>query len=379
MNKFDYIIVGGGCAGLSLAVAIVQEASLSDKSILIVEPEEKNSNDRTWCFWEQNPGRFESIVFKRWDQLQVFGSGLLIRDYIAPYTYKMIRGIEFYKYCRAILSHSPQVKFIRARASGITNTRGLAQCLINDELFYAEYIFNSLFDKRVVENRGTISLWQHFKGYYIRTNEARFDAGVATLMDFDIPQTDTSFVYVLPLNDREALVEFTVFGETLLPAEAYDLHLNSYLTNKLQLTNPCILEQEYGVIPMSDYPFSAGENRVINIGTAGGHTKGSSGYTFQFIQKHTTGIVNALKAGRSPIKTKGLLARRFKFYDDLLLAVLREKPGGGAALFCRLFKKNKMRDVLAFLANESTLPAECALISSLPAKPFLYALAQKWF
>ena len=61
--KYDYIIAGSGCAGLSLLHKILQTPSLQNKSILVIDKDQKKSNDRTWCFWEKNPGPFESIVY----------------------------------------------------------------------------------------------------------------------------------------------------------------------------------------------------------------------------------------------------------------------------------------------------------------------------
>src|SRR5688572_10355218 len=93
---FDYIITGAGCAGLSLLVRLIQSGNFANKKILLVDKEDKNKNDRTWCFWEKEIGFFESIVYKRWEKLW-FHSDFLSRQLsLAPYTYKLIRGIDFY-------------------------------------------------------------------------------------------------------------------------------------------------------------------------------------------------------------------------------------------------------------------------------------------
>ena len=58
---YDYIILGRGCAGLSLIMHILSSSHLSNKRILLIEKEVKNKNDRTWCFWEKGNGFFENI------------------------------------------------------------------------------------------------------------------------------------------------------------------------------------------------------------------------------------------------------------------------------------------------------------------------------
>ncbi|HAO50811.1 MAG TPA: lycopene cyclase, partial [Runella sp.] len=54
MQNYDFIIAGGGLAGLSLAYYMNQTV-LRDKSILIIDQDTKSQNDRTWCFWEKDP------------------------------------------------------------------------------------------------------------------------------------------------------------------------------------------------------------------------------------------------------------------------------------------------------------------------------------
>ncbi len=66
---YDYIIAGAGCAGLSLAMHMIHSGKFRDKKILIVDQSTKTLNDRTWCFWQKEPGLFESIVYKEWRHL----------------------------------------------------------------------------------------------------------------------------------------------------------------------------------------------------------------------------------------------------------------------------------------------------------------------
>src|SRR6188768_2181526 len=97
MDKhYDYIIAGAGCAGLSLLYSMMQHAFFFNKKILVIDKAEKNNNDRTWCFWEQQHGLFEDIVYHRWPQIDFFSSRFSARFDLNPYTYKMIRGIDLY-------------------------------------------------------------------------------------------------------------------------------------------------------------------------------------------------------------------------------------------------------------------------------------------
>ena len=44
MKEFDYIIIGGGCAGLSLAYELEVYDKLKDKTLAIIEPRENYKN-----------------------------------------------------------------------------------------------------------------------------------------------------------------------------------------------------------------------------------------------------------------------------------------------------------------------------------------------
>ena len=73
-KAYDYIIAGSGCAGLSLLYRMLGSDSLKHKQILVIEKDEKNRNDRTWCYWEAGKGTFEHLVVKRWKNL-TFSTG----------------------------------------------------------------------------------------------------------------------------------------------------------------------------------------------------------------------------------------------------------------------------------------------------------------
>jgi lycopene beta-cyclase len=376
-NHYDYIIAGAGCAGLSLAVHIVQQKALQEKRILLVDNAAKNHNDRTWCFWEKGRGLFEPVVCKQWDTLWFHSDTFSKALSIAPYRYKMIRGIDFYRYCRNVLKAFPNVEFLQGSVESFLpgNNTGV---VVNGTAYTAHYVFNSIPPQKPALNKKHVWLLQHFKGWTIETPDPVFDPAAATLMDFRVSQKrGTTFCYVLPVSPTEALVEYTLFTPSLLQQEEYDEELKAYIDHNLKLEAYQVTESEFGIIPMTNYPFPRGENNIINIGTAGGQTKGSSGYTFYFIQQHSKKIVEQLIQGKHPqVNTS---AKRFHFYDSVLLEVLRQKELEGAAIFSKLFQKNKPQPVLAFLNNASSLPTEVGIISSLPTLPFLKAAIRQVF
>ncbi len=376
-THYDYIIAGTGLAGLSLAMHIVQQNALQDKRILLVDEVRKQANDRTWCFWEKEDGFFEPVVCKRWEKLWFHSASFSKKLSIAPYRYKMIRGIDFYRHCLETLEKSANVTFLQAKVENVFygDTTGI---VAGGKEYKAHFVFNSIPPQKPVLEKKHVWLLQHFKGWTIETPEPVFKPEEATLMDFRVSQKrGTTFCYVLPVSPTKALVEYTLFTPTLLQPEEYDEELKNYISNYLALENYTVTESEFGIIPMTNYRFSKGEKNIINIGTAGGQTKGSSGYTFYFIQQHSQHIIAQLLSGKHPRVASSPM--RFHFYDSVLLEVLRENRLEGATIFTQLFKKNKPQPVLSFLNNASSLPAELGIISSLPTLPFLRAAIRQVF
>lgn len=376
-THFDYIIAGAGCAGLSLAVHMVQQKALQAKRILLVDSAAKTHNDRTWCFWEKEAGLFEPVVYKHWERLWFHSDTFSKELSIAPYRYKMIRGIDFYRYCREVLKAFPNVDFLQGNVESFL-TGNKTGVVVNGTSYTAHYVFNSIPPQKPALGKKQVWLLQHFQGWTIETPNPVFDPAAATLMDFRVSQKrGTTFCYVLPVSPTKALVEYTLFTPTLLKQEEYEEALKDYIREYLKLEDYRVTESEFGIIPMTNYQFTKGENNIINIGTAGGQTKGSSGYTFYFIQQHSRKMVAQLLNGKHPQVANS--PKRFHFYDSVLLEVLRQNELEGATIFSQLFQKNKPQPVLAFLNNASSLPIEIGIISTLPTLPFLKAAIRQVF
>ena len=201
----------------------------------------------------------------------------------------------------------------------------------------------------------------------------------ATLMDFRTGQeSGTTFVYVMPFTERTALVEYTLFSNRLLSDAGYDKGLREYLTVQLRVDRFTVLDQENGVIPMTNVVFPAADHHIVYLGTAGGQTKPSSGYTFRFIQKHSKAIVESLIKNGSPLGVKMPSRRRFGFYDSVLLSILATGKLPGGEIFSRLFTANPMNMIMKFLDNETSVAEDIRIIKALPKKIFLNAALREW-
>ncbi len=370
--KYDYIIAGSGCAGLSLLYRLLKTPLLQDKSILVIDQDHKKSNDRTWCFWEKSPGLFESIVHAKWNKLEFLSTEFKKELNLESYTYKMIQGIDFYNFVINYAKKFKNVSFVQETINSIDNIDKKAVLKTTKNRYTANYIFNStnLFNPKINEQN---SLLQHFKGWIIKTEKPVFNPEIGRLMDFRVSQENgATFMYVLPTSTTEALVEYTLFSPRVLDKEVYTLELKKYIKEELEIDNYTLIHEEFGVIPMSLAKFEQNPKlNVINIGTSGGYTKASSGYTFQFIQKNIIEIINNLVEGNNIIHPTSFKNKYYQWTDRTLLDVLLSNKLTGKDVFTQMFQKVPVERILAFLGNESSFLEDLLIFKSFPVKPFL--------
>jgi lycopene beta-cyclase len=371
---YDYIISGAGCAGLSLVVHMIKSGRFNNKKILLVDKLSEKKNDRTWCFWETEPGMFEPIVYHRWEKAWFYGEDFSSLLSLQPYEYKLIRGIDFYNYCFDLIREQPNIDTRFGEVRSLTSDETGTTLYLDDVTYTCQFIFNSILFEKPLPGKNVYYLLQHFKGRVIETGRDHFDPDQAILMDFRVSQhAGTTFAYVMPFSRRRALVEYTLFTQSLLTPGEYDEGLDHYIREFLGIDAYQVTEEEFGVIPMTNHRFPSHQHHIINIGTAGGQTRPSSGYTFRFIQKQSEAIVKQMIRTGRPLPVPLTTGKRSRFYDRTLLHILHHDKVPGKKIFTDLFRKNKSRRVLRFLDDESTIGDELKIISSLPTGPFLKA------
>ena len=381
-KKYDYIIAGSGCSGMSLLYRILNNPVLKTKKILVIDSTKKVINDRTWCYWEKKNGIFESIVSHSWKSLNFFSTDFSKKLNLKEYTYKMIKGIDFYSFILNFSKDFDNVTYKYENITKIFSSNEKGHIFTDKSKYIAKYIFNStnLFNPQITIKN---SLLQHFEGWVIKTKESSFNPNTGTLMDFRVDQKHgATFIYVLPTNKNEALIEHTLFSKKILKKEEYEIELKKYITEYLNINEYEILQKESGVIPMSLASFERNPKSskcIINIGTAGGYTKASSGYTFQFIQKNCAVIIKNLVKNIPPNPKKTISDKIFEWYDKVLIEVIMSNKMKGRDIFSIMFKKNKIDRIFAFLGNESSMKDDIKIMITLPVMPFLTSALKHLF
>ena len=292
----------------------------------------------------------------------------------------MLRGIDFYNFVFEELRQHPNIEFINQKVIDVSDSGGSVTVTTEASSFTCNTLFNTIYDPALPASQTQYPvLQQHFIGWHIQANKAVFDPGKPTFMDFSVPQKgNTRFMYVLPFSDTEAIVEYTLFSKDLLPQEEYEDAIERYLKD-LGASGYSVVAEEKGSIPMTCYPFwEHNSKNVLHIGSAGGWTKASTGYTFRNADKLSARLVVFLLS-KNPDMTRFHKKNRFWFYDLLLLDILAEKNHEGAAIFSAMFKSGKAAPVFQFLDEETGPAGDLKVILQCPKGLFLNALFYRVF
>ena len=187
MREFDYIIIGGGCAGLSLAYELNLHQKLNHKTLAIIEPRDNYTKDKTWSFWKIFSHNFEDCVKKSWNNFTINIPSHTKHLECKNTPYQTIDSGLFYDKTIKALKQNKNIFFLK----------NLNEININNS-----FIFNSV--ESTSNSKG--KLWQHFSGFEIETKKDFFDEEIFNLMDFDCEQKDSvHFFYTLPIQKKEHL------------------------------------------------------------------------------------------------------------------------------------------------------------------------------
>ena len=353
MKEFDYIIIGGGCAGLSLAFELEIHEKLRNKTLAIIEPRDRYIRDKTWSFWKVTSHNFDDCVKKNWQSFSINIPDKTNYLKCKNFPYQSIDSGLFYEKIFKKLNKNKNVYFFKDISE------------INSK---NSFIFNSVpsFKK---DHR---NLWQHFCGIEIESQSNFFDDEIFNLMDFDCEQRESvHFFYTLPYSKNKALVETTWLSKINDNSQKdYDKQLKDYIEKHLNLKDYKITYKEEGAIPLF-YPINNDKKNKIDIGTAGGMTRLSTGYTFLNIQEHCKYIRENIENIANVKKHK--ISNKYQFLDEIFLRVLEKHPERMPDIFFKMFKTSP-KTIIKFLSNKSNFFEDISIILKMPKLTFIKAL-----
>jgi lycopene beta-cyclase len=382
------VILGAGCAGLTLANELLA-AGDGSQQILLLEARAEYRNDRTWCYWDVAPHRFQHAVSRSWREWEVVHHRDVARC-SGSYRYQHLRSADFYDAAlrpvhaaeNLTLKLGTDVRAVAESAEGVT-------IQTNRGTFRGARVIDTrpLHFHAMQAQPPQVHWFQHFAGWRIRTPRPAFSTERVTLMEFlDVaPQprfrSSVPFLYVLPFAEDEALLEVTWFGPEVWEAQEYEAQLAERLRARVG-NNYEIIERERGILPMSTVPLERRPSpRSVRLGLGGGAARPSTGYAFLAIQRQAQQWAPALlrhdwDALAEPYSSS------VKWLDETFLNVLAQNPQRAPELFLRMFRHADADALVRFLSDAATPPDLWNVMRTLPTQPFakqsLQNLMQRW-
>ena len=414
----DLIIIGGGCAGLSLAMRLADLGEHAPRT-MILESRSEYAHDRTWCFWGGPDTEMGELVSHQWHDFAISTPTERIVRRSEARPYQMIPSDAFYSSAQRKIAQTDKIELLLGTdvtsepILGKDTGKGCKEKALWSLLYEKGKNGNGgerralsapwIVDTRPQELCGLSGtsrfngstrplLWQSFLGSEIMTTDACFDPACADLMDFSFMTSSTTsspsrilFLYLLPLAENRAIVEATVFDRDRVSAQELEEPLHRMINKRLGAAPFTILRTEHGILPMvstSTTPASASTSRavagLVHAGLTAGGARPSTGYAFQRIQRWAKACAESLGKGRGPIPhaPDSLIPRAM---DALFLRVLDSHPELAPDLFLSLFKKDDPARIVRFMSDQAHLSDCASIITALPSAPFLKELAQSLF
>lgn len=373
MKKFDYIIVGAGCSGLSLAYEMNVKNLFNDKTCAIIDKRKEFNRDKIWSYWNIYEHSFYDCLINKWDKFCVKKNQNEIILDCENFQYQSIDSQKFYKKILDNLNSNKNIKLILNKSvDKIYENKDEAIVQCSDEIFRTDIIFNSSLDNKTTKES---ELFQHFYGCEVVFDENVNLPEYPIIMDFNCNQDSwVHFFYTLPMGKNKIFIENTwISNEKSFAFERYIAEINYYIQNNLNYKKKYKTNySEIGSIPMFHFKNNMKYKKLINIGTAGNLTRKSTGYTFLNIQKSVKQI--AINISKKQNIKESSVSLKYNYLDDIFIKVLLEKKGSMHEVFFDLFKKNKTKDIVKFLSNTSNWFEDLKIILSMPKLIFIKKL-----
>ncbi len=368
MKEFDYIILGGGLSGLTLAYELNKQGCLENKTLCILEKRKEYSRDKSWSYWDFENNKFPSCVIGSWDSFSITLKQKTINITCPQSPYRTIDSKKFYDFVTEQLRNN----------NNITTIMDCDIQTIESHVIHTNkggYIGKVVYDSLIDLSYQTPTMYQHFLGCEVETDSDCFNENIVDLMNFDCPQDGgLHFFYTLPFSKNKALIETTWYSKTIKKQSEYQNEIDHYLREKNIKGN--ITYSEYGAIPLNltkNNKESSSSKDYIKIGSAGGLTRASTGYTFQAIQSFSEQLASNVKLDRK-LTAPNIRHKKYDFLDEIFLSVIEYEHKSMPIIFFNLFKNSDSITTISFLSDRSNWIQDLKVILSMPKLIFIKTL-----
>jgi len=365
MKEFDYIILGGGLSGLTLAYELNKQGCLENKTLCILEKRKEYSRDKSWSYWDFENNKFPNCVIGSWDTFSITLNQKTINITCPQSPYRTIDSKKFYDFVTDQLRSNDNI--VTVMDCTIQTIEGHA-IHTNKGNYVGKVIYDSLIDL----SHQTPTMYQHFFGCEVETDNDCFNENIVDLMNFDCSQDGgLHFFYTLPFSKNKALIETTWYSKIIKKKSEYQNEIDHYLREKN--IKGKITYTEYGAIPLNLKKTNKKSNSskdYIKIGSAGRLTRASTGYTFQAIQSFSEQLAGNLKLDRN-LTVPNIRHKKYDFLDEIYLSVMEHEYKSMPGIFFNLFKSNDSVATISFLSDRSNWIQDLKVILSMPKLIFI--------
>ncbi|PXX92012.1 lycopene cyclase [Marinobacter vulgaris] len=375
----DLVIIGAGLTGLSLACWLLELSAQKQQplpTLHLLEPRKEYHNDRTWCFWDSEHHPFRHLISHRWPHWQVSSGERSVSQSSEQTPYAMLPAGSVYQHALARIESCPgfslrqgiTVEAISDSADGVLISTNAGQ-----------WRARAVIDTRPPEATRVdekLGFWQVFTGYEIHCPGHGYDAGMAKLMDFQPCQEHICFMYLLPLDRDNLLVEWTAFhpGGEWPDCQA---RLEAWLDER-GFEDYTVTRSESGKLPMMPVSPSRQQGRIVRAGVGGGWMRAATGYHFSNCQRNCAELAGQILAAAAsghwhfhpPESRKHWL----DWMDRVFLRALRRHPETAPDWFLDLFSATTAEQMARFMNDQPRWGDAVAVAAALPSIPFLRAV-----
>ena len=366
IDKYDYIIIGAGCAGLSLAYRMLNK----DFKVCVIEKESNISKkNKLWSFWDTYENPFNHLVEKKWSQFLIQNESKILSIDCHKFKYKSLNSHDFNNYILEKIRKSKNIDINFSLSIEKINKNGKEiEIKTKEKVFLCNHIFDSR------PNFSKVYMWQQFFGGYVKTSRNVFDESSPIIMDFSNIEKKFHFNYFLPFKKNLALIESTYFS-SISEEENLDIkYIEKYMETKYKGVEYNIEKTESGRIPMDvNLNSNCDFDYITKIGSYSGVTRASTGYAFINIQKQSDYIMqNLSKVKKIKKYHHNFILRKM---DDIFLKILKDDPEYIKKALIKLFSSKNSITQIKFLSDIPNIVDIIKILIYLPKKKFLqYAL-----
>jgi lycopene beta-cyclase len=352
-RDYDLIVLGAGCAGLSLAHYLSRQPAPKAK-VLFLEARNRYVHDRVWCHWKSPKVKLdERWIQRRWHRMTV-GDGwrtVTLKSDLMPYT--LVESGDFYRCVQEDIRSSPHLDLRLGVNVSCPQMR-------HQNVHRVNFGHESASSRYVLDTRPQLGslkypgMWQSFIGWEIECVNDVFDVETVTLMEFVRPSRYVlEFVYILPMTAKRALVEWTVFDPRPLDPESFSDFLRQKIKLLVGTSSYRRIRCEKGILPMGEIEVLSPKQCATDISLGSGMSRMATGYCFSNIQRwasHCAAQVESVGVPCGPLPRP----RPIQWMDELFMKRLRAHSDQAPDFLMDLFEGTDPDALLGFLEGHSS-------------------------